>query len=122
MRLIKNCLRQDVSDLCSRIVSLTDKYDKECTELFKNKKDTSISEDEKTALNSYKYLHALEMIGDYENMEISSVRGLTAYHKTLSEPTVELKPSGEESACIRLWSITPEYVEKFETKHQVIQQ
>ena len=118
-----NYLDPDVLVLSLLVNLLAEKYNDKVTETFKGRNgiDTDkLSEEEKKLLKSQNYLHALNLVGQYDNMGISESRGLTAFHETPVDPVKELKPSGEESCCIKLWSGTPEYREEFETKHVVV--
>jgi hypothetical protein len=122
---IKDNLSDDALTLCGQIEILLEKNMKLLKEMsdagaFKDKKYEEYSEEAKELLKENSYLTALSLIGQYANIHVQEDRSLTAYHKSLVEPAVELKPNGKESACIKLWSGVPEYQEKFEMDHEVL--
>jgi hypothetical protein len=121
MKNIKDYLDDEVLQLWSQIESLCKKYDDKCSVIFKNTTDFhNLSEVQLKFVKNLEYLGALSSLGDYENILSSQTRELIAEHKTLVDPPTNLKPSGKESCCIKLWSGTPEYQDKYETQHEVI--
>jgi hypothetical protein len=113
---IKNYLEPDVLELCNQINRLSDKYFDKLETLNEN----SLSLEETKLLKNIEYLVALGLISEFENIEEHQARGLTAVYDSATGPIKELKSSGEESACLKLWSGTDEYKEQFETKCEII--
>ena len=133
---IKDYLLQeddDVKDLYEKIEMLLKVYSEKCSQMFKERRQLDIDnlpEEELIVFKIYNYLCGLSMIGDFENIDFKSQRGMSLGFRNdrrlefiatsrIQRP-VDMKPSGEESAEIHLWSGTLQYQEKFEQKHHTV--
>jgi hypothetical protein len=115
-------MNSDVIELKKMIKTMLDHYVDMVSDKFDGKsfEETEVlKEKEADLIKTMNYLSALYLVGDFENIDMSMSRELIAYHKTLVEPIVDLQPSGEESATIRLWTGSSGHHDKYETKHQL---
>lgn len=136
MKKIKEYLleeQDDLKELYEKIEFLVKIYSEKCSKMFKERRQLDIDnlpEEELSVLKIFEYLCALNMIGEYENILTKEQRGMSYGFKndrrfdfianTNIQGPVDIKPSGEESAEIHLWSGTSQYQEQFEQKHHTV--
>ena len=136
MKKIKEYLLEendDLKELYEKIEMLVKVYSEKCSKMFKERRQLDIDnlpEEELIVFKIYNYLCGLSIMSDYENIDFKSQRGLSMGFRNdrrlefiatsrIQRP-VNIKPSGEESAEIHLWSGTQLYQEEFENKHYTV--
>ncbi|MDO8640076.1 MAG: hypothetical protein Q7R33_00865 [Nitrosarchaeum sp.] len=122
-------LRNDVKQLVDKAKELTKKYKEGlfCKTPYSDmgyiKSGVQLDKMQVEALNNLSRLISIGLLLDYDNVNIQQQRGLIYEYgmgrENWGQPT-KIKPSGEGSTCIKLWSGTSEYQEQFEAKSETL--